>query len=91
MDQQTQSRHSVSNCMACAVQHSKLQQSMPMRPVFEPENKENFNGPYKQVSGKQFARAHFDKINPLCLALTGKPFAAVAVNDIDSIKRVVNC
>ena len=33
MDQQTQSRHSVSNCMACAVQHSKLQQSMPMRPV----------------------------------------------------------
>ena len=58
---------------------------------FEPENKENFDGPYKQVSGKQFARAHFDKINSLCLALTGKPFAEVAVNDIDPIKRVVNC
>ena len=90
MDQQTQSRHSVSNCIACAVQNSKLQLSMPMRPVFKPENKENLYGPHKQVSEKQFARAHFDKINSLCLASTGKPFAEVAVNHIGPIKRVVN-
>ena len=61
-----------------------------MRPVFEPENKENLYGPHKQVSEKQFARAHFDKINSLCLASTGKPFAEVAVNHIGPIKRVVN-
>lgn len=89
MDKKSQRSHSVSNCIACAVEHTELQQAMPLRPLFRCENEENLHGPLEQVSAKEFARAHFDKINSLCLSSTGQPFAEVAINHIRPFKNVV--
>jgi hypothetical protein len=89
MDKKSQQSHSVSNCIACAVEHTELQQAMPLRPLFRCENEENLHGPLEQVSAKEFARAHYDKINSLCLSSTGQPFAEVAINHIRPFKNVV--
>ena len=67
MDKEKLLSHSVSNCIACAVEHTELQQAMPLRPLFRGENEENLYGPLEQVSAKEFARTHYDKINSLAV------------------------
>ena len=89
MDKATQKSHSVSNCIACAVQHARLQNTIPLKPVFNGGNNVNLYGSFKQVSEKEFARTQFGKFNALCIASTGKPFTEVALNNIGPMKRVV--
>ena len=48
MDKATQKSHSVSNCIACAVQHAQLQSSIPLKPVFIGKNDENVYGPFNK-------------------------------------------
>ena len=56
------SRHSLSNCVACATQFKQLQESFPMKPVFRPplrgiENlyQREMNAAVLQATGKSFA------------------------------------
>ena len=54
------SRHSLSNCVACATQFEKLQESFPMQPMFSISLDENASGNVKRVS-------------EMCQEVTGKP------------------
>ena len=65
MDKKEQKCHSVSNCVACVVQHSDLQAAIPLKPVFMGENEENTYGPVKKVTERAFAQTHFSKFNSL--------------------------
>ena len=88
LDKNTKSSHSASKCIVCAVQNTELQHAMPMRPHFEAENEENLYGPLEKLSAKRFAKTKYDKINSLCLASTGQPFAEVAINHIGPFKEI---
>ena len=56
----SQKRHSVSECIACAVNHTELQTAIPPKPVFNNENKElNSHGASKNMTEKEFANTLF--------------------------------
>ena len=92
MDQLSQNDHSISNCIACAMNHEDLQAAIPLKPIFNYKDEENCYGASKKVATvteKEFVKTHFEKFNSFCKASTGKPFVEIAINHMGPIKKVL--
>ena len=84
--------HSISNCIACAMNHEDLQAAIPLKPIFNYKGEENCYGASKKVATvteKEFVKTHFEKFNSFCKESTGKPFVEIAINHMGPIKKVL--